>query len=134
MLKILNIFMAAMLLFVIGCAAIPTGVDPIEFRLREAELNLNTVEAVLPAAGYTAADEADLRKMITEGRVLIDQVRVAAVGGFEVDVDAGLNALQLIVDNLGDDKARRDGNRIIATLRLANQLIENNRILKEEFQ
>jgi len=119
----------------LGCSTIPQGADPVAYRLREAQLNVKTINASIPLAGYTAEDQQKLSEIFTK----IDQILTTAQtvykgGGDPLDtIEAAIPALNKIVDQIQSEKGRQDGQRLVATLNLTVQVLKNQETLKEEF-
>ena len=118
-----------------ACAQIPTGADPVEFRLRESQLNVQTIKSTIPLAGYSEEDQAKLSEIFTK----VDQVLTAAQtaykgGGDPLDtIESAIPVLNKIVAQIDSEKGRQDGQRLVATLNLTVQVLKNQRTLEQEF-
>lgn len=119
----------------IACATIPEGADPIAFRLKEAQLNVKTIQSTIPLAGYTEEDQARLTDLFTKiDEVLTDASTVYNAGENPLDaIEAAIPILNDIVAQIGSESARRDGQRLVATLNVTVQVLKNQDALQQEF-
>jgi len=120
-------------IFIIGCSAVPIGADATKYRLREAQLNLNTVKAALPAAGYSDDDLIRLTRLADSIQHVLDEASKLDGADALTLVQSAIPILSEAVNNLPNERQRQDGQRLLATLNLADTLIQNQRTLDAEF-
>lgn len=123
-----------LLTLLIGCSTIPQGVNPVEYRLKEASLNLEVVKEAIPAAGYSDEDEARLLEIVSRAQAAVDAALTARTAEGAIGVlETSLPALDRLVSNLEGDQ-RETGERVVATLRVTLTIMKNRERLKREFE
>lgn len=127
------LFMGLIAVFLVACGTVPTGVDSTQYRLREAQLNLDTIAVALPAAGYSEDDLASLNRIIDKVQVVLDTAATLPGADALELIQTSIPVLRDLVAGLPNERQRQDGTRIVATINLAATLIQNQRTLEAEF-
>lgn len=122
------------ILLLVGCSIIPQGVDPFQYRLREAELNLQAVEQAVPVAGFTLEDQKVIMEISAKLHQLIDAAQLASTPQDAIGIlETGLPALQMIVDNMAEGQTKVNAQRMVAVGNVTVMVLRNQEKLQDEF-
>jgi len=117
-----------------GCTAAPTGADATQYRIREAQLNLDTVAKAVPLASFSPSDQEFIGKVVSGAQTALKVAQAATGQTGAVDaLQNALPALQKLVDEQPEGNAKVNGQRLVAVLQVALQVIQNQEQLKKEF-
>lgn len=128
------IYFALLLSVLSACAIVPEGVDPVDFRLRELQLNIQSTQQSLPIAGSSVEDEQKLNELLTKLDEGLDKIiAISSADDRIAQLESLSSALTTIVDSLNDENAVVAGRRLIGLLNLYTQSLKNQQILNKEF-
>ena len=120
-------------LLTIACSMLPQGADPVKYRIREAQLNLETIDKALPAAGFSVDDETRLHKLIAKLDAVLNSARDLSSSSALDQLQASLPVLQAIADQISDPNAKKQAARVIAVANVTISVLQNQAELQKEF-